>query len=809
MAIIINDNFSVNTGKPVDSKYLNIATPWTSIAQVNAAIPLSYRYLGLTVNINNLEYWYHTGLNNGDLVLKSLGGNAINGLHSVQSGTTISLGGLLTGNTVFDGNGSNYHLQYAGDYSGDFVNRSLVDKEYVDGIASGLQPKEAVLVATTGDVLLSGLTTIDGVLLTTGDRILVKNQINDIYNGIYSASTSTWSRTPDFDGSPVSEVITGSYAWVLSGNTNMNTAWVLTTPDPVVIGVSGLTFVLFSTVTDVLAGTGITVTQTTGAHYVSLNGVAVAGTCIDWNPLTCALDLSPAAVSAISGSLSGVTNGLSVTNKVVRLGGALTGNTTIETPFASKTALKIGTTGVNLYGGRVEVCRDNTSQSGNTVFIGARYDATNCSSLQAFSTSGVTIGTTIGGNSHSVRLGNNAMTYAANYCADFVNRSLVDKQYVDNKASGVTTFNSNLTVSIAAGKTFGRYVNGDIIPASGKTAQQVIAMSLVEPLNPTVTLSSSSSNLIFGLAAKTVNLTFSYIINSLGGTVSTAKLEWRRNNTGAWTTLMTSTVATTYAHAIDDSANRFLATDVNYRYTVVDSFGATGQTTYNLTPQQYLAPTISPTYTGSLQSYETVSPPLREIGNVSSTVGGSIASNRTLVNITAYNVQISVNGGAFSTIVSESSFSTQTKTISTYVDSSATPNTPTIAYRVIATDEYTTTTGSTYTINLRYASYFGYNTNAVLNSTQIVALGNQALLTSRVRTVNPVTATGGNYTYDAYPASFGDLTNVIQDGAAPVLGAFLKLSNVSVTNFYGQATSFIVYKSNATNAFNNNSLAFS
>jgi hypothetical protein len=70
MAIIINDNFAVNVGKPVDSKYLNITVPWASIAAVNSGIPSSYRYSGLTVNILGTEYWYKTGILNTDLIEK-------------------------------------------------------------------------------------------------------------------------------------------------------------------------------------------------------------------------------------------------------------------------------------------------------------------------------------------------------------------------------------------------------------------------------------------------------------------------------------------------------------------------------------------------------------------------------------------------------------------------------------------------------------------------------------------------------------------------------------------------------------------
>lgn len=369
-------------------------------------------------------------------------------------------------------------------------------------------------------------------------------------------------------------------------------------------------------------------------------------------------------------------------------------------------------------------------------------------------------------------------------------------------------FTSDITVSIASGKTFGKYLNGDIIPASGKTANEVILMSLAESLEPTLQLSSSATNVLFGESGKTVNVTFSHIINTLGASVSTAVLEWRRGNTGAWSGLTSDTGETNYFHIIDDSDDRFNTAVINYRYTVVDSAGGSGQTTYNVTPQAYLAPTISPNYNSfNLESYETET--LREAGNIITTITGNIASNRPLVNLLTYRVQRN-DGSGYITVASATTINNLTRVITSYQDNSANSSATSISYRIVVDDEYQSgIISSIYTINFRYASYFGYNTSTVLSSGQIIGLGNEALLTSRVRTIGSATAPANNYTYVSYPASYGDLTSVIMDGASPVLGAFTKLSNVSVTNFYGETVSNIIYKSQAPAAFTNNELAFS
>ena len=59
--------------------------------------------------------------------------------------------------------------------------------------------KKSVKVATTANITLSGLQTIDGVLLVNGDRVLVKNQTAFPDNGIYIAVSGTWARSTAAD----------------------------------------------------------------------------------------------------------------------------------------------------------------------------------------------------------------------------------------------------------------------------------------------------------------------------------------------------------------------------------------------------------------------------------------------------------------------------------------------------------------------------------------------------------------------------------------------------------------------------------
>ena len=94
-------------------------------------------------------------------------------------------------------------IQYNADYSTTYTNRSLVDKAYVDNKATGLNPLQAVEVATTTNINLSSApATIGGVILTNGMRVLVKNQISGATNGIYifNGAGFAMTRSSDFSG---------------------------------------------------------------------------------------------------------------------------------------------------------------------------------------------------------------------------------------------------------------------------------------------------------------------------------------------------------------------------------------------------------------------------------------------------------------------------------------------------------------------------------------------------------------------------------------------------------------------------------
>tara|TARA_R110001592_G_scaffold121512_4_gene327196 strand:- start:918 stop:2612 length:1695 start_codon:yes stop_codon:yes gene_type:complete len=132
---------------------------------------------------------------------------------------------------------------------------SLVSKEYVDAVKTGLDFKDSVRVASTGNLTISGPgATIDGISLSSGDRVLLKNQTTASQNGIYSwnGAASAMTRTTDADTN--AEVTSGMYVFVETGTANSDTGFVLTTDGSITVGSTSLSFTQFSGAGQIVAG---------------------------------------------------------------------------------------------------------------------------------------------------------------------------------------------------------------------------------------------------------------------------------------------------------------------------------------------------------------------------------------------------------------------------------------------------------------------------------------------------------------------------------------------------------------------------
>ncbi len=156
---------------------------------------------------------------------------------------------------------------------------------------SDIDYKQAVRVITLTDITLAGgaPAEVDGVSLSTGNRILVAGQDPGSENGLYvvqtvgAGSNGTWVRSTD--GNQDGEIEAGMIVMVTEGTVYKDTQWKLITNDPIVIGTTPLVFEqnsafafgnIFANGTAVLANTvGDTVTLTAGDN-ISITGNASA-----------------------------------------------------------------------------------------------------------------------------------------------------------------------------------------------------------------------------------------------------------------------------------------------------------------------------------------------------------------------------------------------------------------------------------------------------------------------------------------------------------------------------------------------------
>ncbi len=218
-------------------------------------------------------------------------------------------------------------------------------KGYVDAIKQALDIKDSVRAATTvAGTLASSFENgdvIDGVTLTTGDRILIKDQAAGAENGIYTVNASgAPTRSTDADAS--AEVTGGLYTFVDEGTVNADSGFVLTNNGAITLGSTALVFTQFSGAGQITAGSALTKTGNT-------LDVAVDGSSIEVNADALRVKAAGITNAMLAGSIdltSKVTGALPVANggtgqSTYTDGQILIGNTTGNT--LAKSTLTAGT----------------------------------------------------------------------------------------------------------------------------------------------------------------------------------------------------------------------------------------------------------------------------------------------------------------------------------------------------------------------------------------------------------------------------------------------------------------------------------
>jgi hypothetical protein len=156
-------------------------------------------------------------------------------------------------------------------------------KQYVDGLAAGINFHQPVLAATAGNLAGTysngtngigatitaasngSIGTIDGVSVSVGNRILLRAQTDAKQNGVYTVTAvgsagAPWvvTRAADADNNPAGELATGDFVFVTSGSTNGSKGFILSTTGTITIGTTEVSYAQFNASEAVVAGTNIT-----------------------------------------------------------------------------------------------------------------------------------------------------------------------------------------------------------------------------------------------------------------------------------------------------------------------------------------------------------------------------------------------------------------------------------------------------------------------------------------------------------------------------------------------------------------------
>lgn len=276
-------------------------------------------------------------------------------------------------------------------------------KAYVDSVANGLDVKESVRVATITALATStynngngtitananGALTIDGVTVTAGDRVLIKDQASAVQNGIYTVTTTgsgsaafVLTRGPDAD--TAAELTGGTFFFVEDGTTNAENGYVATHNGTPTLGTTNILFAQFSGAGQITAGTALTKTGNTLNVAVDDSSIEISGDALQIKASGVGTN-QIANLAVTAGKLAGT---LDLSGKTLTLPTSFTTNTFTVAGDSGTQAIDLADT-LTVSGGE----GIDTSQSGDTLTIAAELATSSNKGVASFSTDNFAVST--------------------------------------------------------------------------------------------------------------------------------------------------------------------------------------------------------------------------------------------------------------------------------------------------------------------------------------------------------------------------------------------------------------------------------
>lgn len=250
-------------------------------------------------------------------------------------------------------------------------------KAYVDSLSAGLDPKDSCRLATysalaatytTGNQRLTGTSngslTVDGVLVVSGNRILVRAQSTASQNGVYVVTQVgdgytpfILTRAPDFNTS--AKASPGSFVFIEEGVSWSDTGWVMSSDAAITLDTSNINWVQFSGAGSYTAGRGL-VQAGSVFHFAQTTAYTVGDIFYASN----ASSIAPLAAAAANNAL--ISNGAAAAPSWGKIG--LSTHVSGILPIANGgTGLSSSTTNGLLYGGASTMGQTAAPASGQIV----------------------------------------------------------------------------------------------------------------------------------------------------------------------------------------------------------------------------------------------------------------------------------------------------------------------------------------------------------------------------------------------------------------------------------------------------------
>jgi hypothetical protein len=384
-----------------------------------------------------------------------------------------------------------------------------------------LDYKQSTRVVTVVNVVLTGgaPSSVDGVSLLRGDRILVTGQTTGSQNGIYKVSVvgsgtdGTWIRTKDSD--QTGEVEAGVIVMVTEGAEYADTQWKLITNDPIIIGTTALTFIQNYSANSISAGTSNVVVFDNADVTISSAGTA--------NVLTISnTGISTTGLVSATGNVTGnfiLGNGVFLTGVITSVANINSGNSnvTVVSPGGNITVgvggvsdvAVFSTTGQfvtgsisatgNITGGNVGATRGAFTNIAGTLETAAQPNITSVGTLSSVSVTG----NVQGGNLRTAGLISTSGGITAASVAGGVitgtSTSVTGAQTAASTVGGVITGSS---VSVSGNVTGANLTTAGTATIGGFT----ISGNTIVSAGPTLTIDPNASGGVDGLVVIAGNL---------------------------------------------------------------------------------------------------------------------------------------------------------------------------------------------------------------------------------------------------------------------------------------------------------------